>query len=223
METISVQRFCDILSGGLQIGLETVIRKDVFARSLGFPEFTDWLNSPSMKLPEGFMLRIPKNKEATTISLTHTATTNAIDLLDELYAEEILTVSFAELPEGLEKLFQKINLQQIPDQRIKGLLCQRFTLLPEHPENGPFKIKNKNEDPESPIGHINLDCFSKTDVWNPLYVKYRMTVAPNERHQEFGYIKIDALMVQNRVTVTINRADESNVPEELKTSETFPR
>lgn len=218
METIKVQRFCDILSGGLQIGLETIIRKDALARSLGFPQFTE-----SIKLPEGFMMRVPKNKEATTVGLIHAATTDAVDLLDELYAEKTLTVSFAELPEGLEKLFQQLNIQQIPDQRIKGLLCQRFTLLTEHPEHGPFKIKNKNEDPESPIGHINLDCFSKTKVWNPLYIKYRRTVAPNERRQEFGYITIDAQMNQNRVTVIVNRADESKIPEELKTAETFPR
>lgn len=218
METIQSKRFCDILSGGLQIGLETVIRKDVFARSLGFPQFTE-----SIKLPEGFMMRVPKSKDATTVGLIHAATTDAIDLLDELYAKKTLTVSFVPLPEGLEKLFQQLNLQQIPDQRVKGLLCQRFTLLPEHPEHGPFKIKNKNEDPESPIGHINLDCFSKTKVWNPLYIKYRMTVAPSERRQEFGYIKIDAQINQGCVTVVVNRADESNVPEELKTSETFPR
>ena len=210
MENKPDQRFFRIFGKKLQVGLETTFLKNFTAPSL----------------PEGFLVRSSKSPEAKTDGLLHPATVVGTDLLDCAYsplsAEDKLVIQFTEVPAGVSSLFQRLNLKQGHDRLVQGLVCARFTMFPEKPEPPHFIIKHKNEDPQSPVGHLNLDCFSKAKIWNPLYVRYHLSVAPAMRDFEFGYLKIDAIMENGCITVIASRTSESSVPETLKTAPTFP-
>ncbi|MBI4992430.1 MAG: hypothetical protein HZB99_04400 [Candidatus Harrisonbacteria bacterium] len=217
-------RFTGILGGGLSVGLETTVRRDELSAYLGGDYGKLFAETPALR--DHFMLRIPGHPTAQTVSLVHTAEANNPDLLKEIFllnSSATLRITFSALPDGLTKLFQRLNLKQTPDASVQGLVCQRFTIFPEYPENGPFFIKHQDEDPKSPIGYINLDFFSRTEVWNPLYVKYRLNVVPSEKNLEFGYLKIDAALESSCGIITVSLVSAGNVPPELNNFPTFPR
>lgn len=226
MKTAAKQlsRFTSILGGGLSAGLETTVRRDELSAYLGGDCGKLFAETPALR--NHFMLRIPGHPAAQTVSLIHDAEANNLDLLKEIFllnSDATLNIIFTALPDGLTKLFQRLNLKQAPDAIVQGLVCQRFTIFQEHPESGPFFIKRQDENPKSPVGFINLDFFSRTQVWNPLYIKYQLNVVPSEKNLEFGYLKIDARQENGCGIVMVSRVGADVVPPELHNFPTFPK
>ncbi|MBI3046225.1 MAG: hypothetical protein HYY86_01600 [Candidatus Harrisonbacteria bacterium] len=219
------QKFFPILQKALAIGLESNLLKESFDCKL--------LHSEAL---QGFYFREPKNPDAETVSLKHPAQTNGKDLLNDLFfpitADEApLLIKFQTLPDSLQPFYQRINLQAFSHHLdVLGLVCGRFG------ETKPFIIQNKTEIPhpdrdglkdvpdtiivKNPF--VNLDCYSKTKEWNPLFVKYRLA-SPLE-NLRIGYLKIEVSKASDgAITVTVSRISEETVPEFLKTAQTFPK
>ena len=210
-----------ILQKALSIGLESNCLKESFDYGL--------LNSEALK---GFCFRDPKKLGAKTVSLKHPAQINHKDLLNDLFFpiaadETSLLIKFQTLPDSLQPLYQKINLhdktQEFPHPEVSELICGRFG------EIKPFIIQNKTEIPhpdrdslkdvpdtiivKNPF--INLDCYSKTKEWNPLFIKYRLnSPLVNLR---IGYLKIEVMKTSGgAIEAKISRVPENQTPESLQ-------
>lgn len=204
------QRFFSVLGNALEIGLETTVQAAVGRK---------------LSLAEGFSLRDPNARgdkpECQTVSVIHPAVNSGANLpatlLSPVSEPEIFSViTFRNLPPETPTLFRRLNLKQAKDMLVLGMACGRAG------EAQPFPIRQKTQPADSPIGYVNLDFLSKTSFWNPLYVKYRLNTPLED--VATGYLWIDAGYDENQnVRVTVKRVPESEVPEVLKTAETFPK
>lgn len=197
----TAQRFFPVLQKALSIGLESNFLKESFDYGL--------LNSGIL---QGFYFREPE-KLAKTVSLKHPAQTNSKDLLNDLFfpvaADETpLTIKFQTLPDILQPLYQRINLfdktQEFHNPDVLGLICGRFE------NNPPFKIQNREGAP-----YLNLDCYSKTKEWNPLFIKYCLN-SPLETLR-IGYLKVEVMKTSSgAIEAKISRVSEKETPEHLQ-------
>ena len=210
------QRFFPVLGNALGIGLESNVLE------------SDYLQS-GRDLPEGFSIYKPLNSYLGTLSLRHPATSNGFNLLNDLFLPlekntvQPLVLTFSKLPKGLPVQARKINLRRkngYDTENLVGFKCGRFTMFAGHPETTAFDIQEKNERGQKYTGHLNLDCLSKTSVWNPLYVKYHLQTPL--KNVEFGYLKIIVQNLEGAIIVSIVRVFMYKVPEFLKNARTFP-
>lgn len=196
------QRFHRALgnSKALKIGLETNVLKS---------------SLEGITLDPSFGVKDPGTD---VVYIRHPATDNGADLtahfLELPEKSEPLILTFAALPVGITGLFQRLNFRQLPDLPILGLEFGRFTVEPERPETKPL----------SPKPYFNLDCLSRSKVWNPLFVKYHYSVVPSQKDFQFGYLKVDAVRnSRGEIVVTISRVSQSEAPEILQNALTLPR
>lgn len=214
------QRFHSILGEALLIGLETTVNKD--ENQLVVEELK------KINALEGFSVRDPNahgtRPDAVTFSITHPATSNGTDLvttlLDPIADTEQLVLTFQGLPNRITSSFQRLNFKQVNNQECLGMVCGRDK------EVQPFPIRQKTQNPKDNIGYLNLDFFSLTKTWNPLFVKYHFRTPAKDA--EFGYLKVGVLdpnyspHAGQAVQLVISRVLETKVPEFLKTALTLP-
>lgn len=202
------QRFYPLLEGALEVGLETTVLAE---------------DAVGLNLPEGFLLRNPndrgKKPNAKTVSLTHPGT--VIDHVENMMAEFLSPLSDAQLlrvvhfhhvPQGAKVQFQRLNFRQSPNYNFVGFVCGRLG------EAQAFPIRQRDNSP-----YANLDFFSRTKEWNPLFVKYHLQTPLKD--MEIGYLEIEASkdLPEIESYVTVSRVSESDVPEFLRTAPTFPK
>lgn len=209
----TVQRFFSVLGEALEIGLETTVPRSELA-ALEEMKKRGELRDYTIRDPNA---RGDK-PEAKTASLTHPAEIEGSNLLDETLSEPDVnksrTILFGKVPSDVAVLFQRLNFKQTVADGIKGMVCGRFD------EANPFPIRQPNGKP-----YINLDFFSKTQVWKPLFVKYHLTTTKPEC--EFGYLRIDGCLridtdQLNHPMALVSRVREADVPEFLRAAETLP-
>lgn len=227
---ISEKRFSKILKA-LKFGLETTVLKSTWEAA----------KENGLIIPEGMSISDPNSDgskpDAKAIYLRHIGDSNGVNLENDLIFSpspdaEPLVITFQKIPGGLDYLFQRMHFRHIrKGSPILGLQCSRFTMFPERPEPPSFSIKYKRKDEiqreqqEKNLlhGDIWLDWYSKTECWNPLFVKYHFQVAPALKALEYGYLKIDAGFDEEKnIVITVSRIPETAVPEGLKTAFTFP-
>lgn len=210
-----IQRFFSVLGNALEMGLETTVVREENLPLL--KQMAEWGNL------RGYTVRDPNARgdkpEAKTVSLAHPATIVGANLIPELLSypdpsdpNKTRTVYFGEVPHSITVLFQRLNFKQALTDGIKGMICGR------HGEDKAFPIQQQNG-----AHYVNLDLFSKTAEWNPLFVKYHLTTTKPE--YEFGYLGIYATKekdIANRQIVTVCRVDEREVPEFLRAAPTLP-
>ncbi len=210
----TVQRFFSVLGNALEIGLETTFPKSELSVLENMKRFGEI---------RGYTVRNPNDRgnkpDAKTVSLAHPAEIEGANLIPELLSYpdpsdpgKTRTIYFGPIPHGVAVLFQRLNFKQTLTDGILGLICGR------HGEEKAFPIRQQTGAP-----YVNLDLFSKTADWNPLYVKYHLTTTRPE--SEFGYLRVDALKLKdiaNRQIVSVYRVDADEVPEFLRAAETLP-
>lgn len=214
METVGTkncfQRFQRILGRGLAIGLESNIAKGELAKHQ--------LNGD---------YNIVYGPQADYVR--HSAVNNRMNLLKKLLlnpnSAKPLQIVFKDLPSEVSVLFQRLNIRQRADDQVLGLAFARFP-VPEIAEEKEvfYAIKENNQTD----GYLNLDCLSRSPKWNPLFVKYHLSVMPSLKANEFGYVRIEihkGLVRPNIpiIFVKIFRVPESEVPDILKSAKTLPR
>jgi len=209
------QRFFNIIAS-LNIGLETTVLKEEVSKL-----------QQASSLPEGFSVRDPNaygdKPKALTVGLTHPALNNGVDLATDVFFpvsidSKPLIITFGKLPDNLPVLFQRINLEQdLREKDVLGLICGRFG------ESEPFIIRHRNEtNPRNPKRHVNLDCLSKSPIWNPLYVKYHLDTPL--KNLKLEYLRIDVQKNEtNNIVVTVSRVSGQEVPDFLRTALTDPK
>jgi len=211
------QWFQSIIAKTLKVGLKTkVLTENLSGISL----------DPKFGIKEEEKIdSLTKNWEKTGYAFVrHPATTNDVNLFENLLlnpdAAQPLTITFGTLPTEL-KINQQLNFRQSPGPEAPGLAFGRFTMFESRPEKPePFYIR---KDPSEGEKYLNLDCFSKSPAWNPLFVKYHLSVVPSLQKNEYGYLRIDVAKNENQeIVVTTSRANELDIPEFLKTAKTFP-
>ncbi len=200
------QRFQRIIGRGLAVGLESNVSKDEVA---------------DHQLGDDY--KVDSRPQATHIR--HSAETNGADLFSQLLlnpdSAETLRIVFKTLPVGLMANYQKLNIRQRVDDKVLGIAYGRFPVPGVAEEKEAFY---GNENPETGERYFNPDCLSMSPVWNPLFVKYHLSVVPSLKQNEFGYVRIDVSRDENRnIVVAVSRAQESEVPDILKTAKTLPR
>jgi hypothetical protein len=204
------QRFHRALgnSKALKIGLETNVLKS---------------SLPGVSLDPRFSVKDPGSD---VVYVRHPATDNGIDLtahfLELPENSEPLILTFAALPASINGLFQRLNFRQLPDLPILGLEFGRFPS--EHAEEKQTLLAGILEKKGKVDQYFNLDCLSRSKVWNPLFAKYHYSVVPSQMDFEFGYLKVDATRNNlGEIVVTVSRVSQSEIPEILKNAPTFPR
>lgn len=154
----------------------------------------------------------------------HSGISEGEDLLTNLILDpksaKTLKITFPALPAGLMSVSRRLNVRQRIDSQVSGLAFARFPIDGISEEKSVFySIREGYMD-----GYLNLDCLSKSQAWNPLFVKYRLSVVPSLKANEFGYLKIDVRCDRSRnIVVSVSLVQESEVPEILKTAKTLPR
>lgn len=202
------QRFQRIIGRGLAIGMESNVSKDELVRN-----------------PVGDDYKVETNYALMATHVRHPATICGTDMFNQLLLSpdtaENLRIAFKALPAEIRVSCQKINVRQRVDDRVLGLAFARFPAPGISEENTVFyAIKDHGMSD----GYLNLDCHSYSPAWNPLFVKYRLSVIPSLKSNEFGYVRINVSRAENRdIVATVSRVKESEVPETLKTAETLPR
>lgn len=202
------QRFHRVLGRGLAVGLESNASKDELVRN-----------------PIGNDYKIEADYLLTGAHVRHPSIICGADMFNQLLLNpdtaENIEVTFKALPKEIPVVYQKINIRQRVDERVLGLAFARFPVPEISEENTVFHaIKNHGMSD----GYLNLECFSRSPGWNPLFVKYHLSVVPSLRANEFGYLRMDVRREPDRnITVTVSRIRESEVPEVLKTAKTLPR
>ncbi|MDP3999431.1 MAG: hypothetical protein Q8P76_02460 [bacterium] len=206
------QRFYPLLEEALEVGLETTVLAE---------------DANGISLPEGFLVRNPNDRgnkpNAKTVSLTHPGTVihHVPNVMAELLiptteAQILRVIHFHHIPPGIKIQFQRLNFRQSPNRDFTGLICGRSG------EAQAFPIRQRDNSP-----YANLDFFSKTKEWNPLFVKYRRQTPLKDA--EFGYLEIQAGRIPPKMKntedsyVIVARVPESAVPEFLRTAQTFPK
>ncbi|GEM_PF-4019474 len=200
------QRFRKVIGRGLSIGLESNVPKGEPARH---------------RLGDHYKAESGKQNDY----IRHSSADNGSNLLNGLILDtdsvEALRIIFKALPEGFPVLFQRLNIRQRSDDQVLGLAFGRFPVPGISEEKSAFyaiKDRVKNED------YLNPDCLSRAKKWNPLFVRYHLSVAPSLKANEFGYIRIDVERDADRnIVVTVSTVRESEVPGILKNAETLPR
>lgn len=199
-------RFQKVLGKGLAVGVE----KDVLKSDLA-----------GYELDENYQIAEGPEK---TSSVRCSGTLEGEDLLTSLILDpksaKPLKITFPALPAGLLSVSRRLNVRQRIDSQVLGLAFARFPIDGISEEKSAFYSVREGY----PDGYLNLDCLSKSQTWNPLFVKYRLYVVPSLKANEFGYLKIDVRCDRSRnIIVSVSRAQESEVPEILKTAKTLPR
>ncbi len=199
------QRFQRVIGRGLAVGLESNVSKDD-------------LNNHQL----GDDYKIDSRPQATHIR--HSATTSGYNLLPKLlfnpYSANPLRIVFKSLPVGLMANYQKLNIRQRVDDKVLGLAFARFPTEVSKEDSVFYAIKGPGESD----GYLNLDCLSRSAKWNPLFVKYHLSVVPSLKANEFGYVKVYVNRDDNlNIVITVSRVQESEVPDILKTAQTLPR
>lgn len=223
------QRFQRILGRGLAIGLESnVSEKDTkinrIKNQLGNEFNVKAENAIRLPTDESATHQLINQPQTVTMHIRHSATTNEADLLRQLilyqnFSETVL-ISFKALPVEVMPLFHRLNIRQRVDDKVLGLAFARFPTEVSKEDSVFYAIK----DCGATDGYLNLDCLSRSAVWNPLFVKYHLAVMPSLKANEFGYVKVDVNRDDNRsIVVTVSRVQESEVPDILKTTKTLPR
>lgn len=202
------QRFHRALGKSLKIGLETNVLKSSLANVPLGPKFS------------------VKDPGSNVVYVRHPAADNGADLSARLLEppenSEPLILTFAALPVGITGLFQRINFRQLPDLPILGLEFGRFPS--EHADEKQTLLAATLERKGRVEQYFNLDCLSQSKAWNPLYVKYHLSVVPSLKHLEFGYLKVDLLRNDlGEIVVTVSRVSQNDVPKILMSVPTFPR
>lgn len=213
------QRFQRVIGRGLAIGLESNFPN-------GEPiELVKDAAATTPILDKAVLNKYDFKSGSQAMHVRHPATTNGTDLFHQLLlnpgSAETLRIIFKALPAEIRIKYQKLNIRQRADDEVLGLAFARFPVLGISEEKSAFHAIKEHGMTD---GYLNLDCLSRSVNWNQLFVKYHLSVAPSLSANEFGYLKIDVSRDEDlNIVVAVSRAQESEVPDILKTAKTLPR
>ncbi len=200
------RRFQNILDRALSVGVESEVSSEELALH---------------QLNENFRIDSGSNG----VRIRHSGSSNEINLYDSLLLDpesaQVLRIVFKALPEEISINFQKLNIRHRVDKKVLGLAFAEFPPTSLSEQKPPFYTIDNYKTFD---GYLNIDCLFLTDRWNPLFLKYHLSVVPSLSKNEYGYLRIDLERDSKRnIIVEISRVPESEVPETLKIAETMPR